>query len=385
MAAISIEALSKHFSDGGDTVVAVDELDLTVEDGDFVVLVGPSGCGKTTTLRCVAGLETVTEGEIRLGDEVVTGKPPEKRDLAMVFQSYALYPHMTVRQNMGFGLKHATDLNEDEVESRITEAADMMGISELLARRPSDLSGGQQQRVALGRAIVRDPQAFLMDEPLSNLDAKLRAEMRTYLQQLQEDINVTTIYVTHDQTEAMTMGDRIAILDDGKLQQYGTPAQCYHEPENTFVAQFLGEPAINLFDMTYTDGKLVAEFIEYGVDPDVDDAISSEEITAGVRPEAVRLTDEKSNSEHSFEGEVLVVEHLGKETNVYVSVGDGDTELTAIVEGRPELASDDIVTVHIPQESIHLFDAQNDEVIRNATQRPSDAGFKPSASPSSTD
>jgi len=384
MAGVKIEELSKRFSDGGETVVAVDELDLTIEDGDFVVLVGPSGCGKTTTLRCIAGLETVTEGKIKLEEEVVTGKPPEKRNIAMVFQSYALYPHMTVEENMAFGLKHATDLDKGKIETRIQETANMMGIGDLLDRQPEDLSGGQQQRVALGRAIVRDPAAFLMDEPLSNLDAKLRAEMRTYLQQLQEDIDVTTIYVTHDQTEAMTMGDKIAILDDGRLQQYGTPSECYHEPKNTFVAEFLGEPSINLFRMTYTEGSITSDVIEYEVPSELRDSIPNDEIIAGVRPEALQLT-ETSNVRDTFEGEVTVVEHLGKETNIYVSAGDGGTEFTVIVDGRPDLSSGDVVSVQMPHDSIHLFDAQSGRVIQNATRRSGDVDFKASASANSTD
>lgn len=366
MAEITIQNLSKHFSDKGETIVAVDELDLTIEDGDFVVLVGPSGCGKTTTLRCIAGLETVTEGEIKLGGGVVTDKPPENRDLAMVFQSYALYPHMTVRENMGFGLKYASDLSKQKIESRIKGTAEMMGIEKLLDRRPEELSGGQQQRVALGRAIVRQPEGFLMDEPLSNLDAKLRAEMRTYLQQLQEDIGVTTVYVTHDQTEAMTMGDKIAILNDGRLQQYGTPAECYHEPKNTFVAEFIGEPSINLFDMAVRGDTLISGFFEYELESDV--TVPTDEVIVGVRPEALLLSDEEpADDAAAFRGNVTVVEHLGKETNIHVSVDEADTELTVIVEGRPSIDVSDAITVNIPKNAVQIFDARTGEVIRNAT------------------
>jgi len=365
MAGITIRNLTKHFSDGSDTVVAVDGLDLTVDDGEFVVLVGPSGCGKTTTLRCVAGLESVTEGEILLGGDVVTDGPPEKRGLAMVFQSYALYPHMTVRENMGFGLRYASDLDDDEIETRITETAAMMEIGELLDRHPEDLSGGQQQRVALGRAIVRQPEAFLMDEPLSNLDAKLRAEMRTYLQQLQEDLGVTTVYVTHDQTEAMTMGDKIAILNDGRLQQYGTPAECYHKPRNTFVAEFIGEPSINLFDMAVRDGRLVTEFFEY--DLEADPSPSGDEVVVGVRPESLRLSDDTPTEPSTFRAEVIAVEHLGKETNVHVSVADGTTDLTVVVDGHPSITIGDMVTIEVPPDAIHVFDARDGDVIRSAT------------------
>jgi multiple sugar transport system ATP-binding protein len=225
MANVSLAAATKTFDDDGDQIVAVDELDLDIQDGEFLVLVGPSGCGKSTTLRMVAGLESPSSGTITLGDEVINDKTPQERDIAMVFQSYALYPHMTVRGNMAFGLEESTDLSDAEITERVDEAADILGITDLLDRKPGELSGGQQQRVALGRAIVRDPKVFLLDEPLANLDAKLRAEMRTELQQLQEDLDTTTIYVTHDQTEAMTMSDRIAILDGGELQQVGAVRQ----------------------------------------------------------------------------------------------------------------------------------------------------------------
>ena len=233
MANLTLSGTTKIFDDGGEDIVAVNDLDLDIRDGEFVVLVGPSGCGKSTTLRMVAGLDTPTSGTISIGDEPIQDKRPQERDIAMVFQSYALYPHMTVRENMSFGLEESTDVDDDEIRETVEDAAATLGITELLDRKPGALSGGQQQRVALGRAIVRNPEVFLLDEPLSNLDAKLRAQMRTELQQLQNDLCVTTVYVTHDQTEAMTMGDRIAILDGGELQQLGTPMQCYHEPRTS--------------------------------------------------------------------------------------------------------------------------------------------------------
>ena len=376
MAAITIDELSKHFSDSGGTVVAIDELDLDIEDGDFVVFVGPSGCGKTTTLRCIAGLETVTKGQIKLAGETVTSEPPENRDLAMVFQSYALYPHMTVQENMGFGLKYSTDFSSQEIKERIQDAAEMMGIEDLLDRNPDELSGGQQQRVALGRAIVRDPEAFLMDEPLSNLDAKLRAEMRTYLQQLQERINVTTIYVTHDQTEAMTMGDKIAILNDGRLQQYGTPVECYHEPKNIFVAEFLGEPSINLFDMELRDNTIHSKFLSCEIDPAISTNVSHNDLTVGVRPEALEISAATVSKPTEFTGTVTVVEHLGRESNIHVAVDNGNDELTAIVNGRPPIESGETVTVHIPRNSIHIFDRKSGDVIRNATGDNSQTHFQ---------
>lgn len=366
MAAIAFDNVSKHFSGGDGTIVAVDDLDLTIEDGDFVVLVGPSGCGKTTTLRCIAGLESVTVGDIRIDEEPVTDKLPENRDVAMVFQSYALYPHMTVKENMSFGLKYATDLSAEEIDQKIQDAVEMMGIDDLLDRHPADLSGGQQQRVALGRAVVRNPAAFLMDEPLSNLDAKLRAEMRTYLQQLQEDLGVTTVYVTHDQTEAMTMGDKIAILNNGELQQYGTPTECYHQPQNTFVAEFLGEPAINLLDMTLEDESLSTGGFEYCFNEPLTESGGNTEVVVGIRPEDLSITAGESSQSNSFTGTVTVTEHLGKESNVYVETTDGDTELTVVEDGEPSVGDSETVTVEIPAEAIHVFDAGTGAVIKNA-------------------
>ncbi|WP_248518120.1 ABC transporter ATP-binding protein [Salinarchaeum laminariae] len=366
MAAITFDSVTKQFSDKNETVTAVDDLDLEIEDGDFVVLVGPSGCGKTTTLRCIAGLESVTDGEIRLDGEGMTDKLPENRNVSMVFQSYALYPHMTVRENMSFGLKYATDHSKEEIEEKIQDAVGMMGIDDLLDRHPADLSGGQQQRVALGRAIVRNPEAFLMDEPLSNLDAKLRAEMRTYLQQLQEDLGVTTVYVTHDQTEAMTMGDKIAILDDGELQQYGTPAECYHQPQNTFVAEFLGEPSINLIDMTLQDATISTSGFEHEFSEPIGDGTTNSDVIVGVRPEELSITDEPRADVSSFDGTVTVTEHLGKESNVYVETEGGATELTVVVDGEPTVDDEDEVTVEVPNDAIHVFDAKTGEVIRSA-------------------
>ncbi|GAB3686763.1 ABC transporter ATP-binding protein [Salinarchaeum chitinilyticum] len=366
MAAITFDSVTKQFSDKNETVTAVDELDLEIEDGDFVVLVGPSGCGKTTTLRCIAGLESVTDGEIRLDGEGMTDKLPENRNVSMVFQSYALYPHMTVRENMSFGLKYATDHSSEEIDEKVEDAVEMMGIDDLLDRHPADLSGGQQQRVALGRAIVRNPEAFLMDEPLSNLDAKLRAEMRTYLQQLQEDLGVTTVYVTHDQTEAMTMGDKIAILDDGELQQYGTPAECYHQPQNTFVAEFLGEPSINLVEMTLDDATISTSGFEHEFAEPIGDGTTDGDVIVGVRPEELSISEEPPADASSFEGSVTVTEHLGKESNVYVETEGDAAELTVVVDGEPTVDDGDEVTVEVPDNAIHVFDAKTGEVIRSA-------------------
>ena len=258
IAEIELERLTKVYSDG---TKAVKELDLTIGDGEFTVLVGPSGCGKTTALRMVAGLEPVTEGEVRIGGRVVNNLPPKNRDIAMVFQNYALYPHMSAYRNMAFGLK-LRKFDKAEIDRRVKSAAEVLGLRDVLGKRPRTLSGGQRQRVAMGRAIVREPQAFLMDEPLLNLDAKLRVEMRAEIARIQRDLAVTTIYVTHDQTEALTLGERVAVMRDGVLQQYDVPQRLYDHPVNLFVAEFIGSPAMNLVgaDLVREDGRLEARF-----------------------------------------------------------------------------------------------------------------------------
>ena len=371
MAELTLDGVTKHFDDDGDRIVAVDDANVDIGDGEFLVLVGPSGCGKSTTLRMIAGLETVSRGEIRLGGEAIDDQPPTVRDIAMVFQSYALYPHMTVRENMRFGLEESTDLPDDEMDSRVEETAEMMGIGDLLDRKPGELSGGQQQRVALGRAIVRDPEVFLMDEPLSNLDAKLRSQMRTELQRLQEDLDVTTVYVTHDQTEAMTMGDRIAILDDGELQQVGTPLQCYHQPANRFVAGFIGEPSMNFFEMRREDDALVGDDFEYRLSPETADAIGGvDRVTFGVRPEDVELVG-SADGDHDFRTRVDVVEPMGNENNVYLTFGDGASDgeasrtFVATVGGMQAIDAGQSVVARFPEEAIHLFDAETGEALKN--------------------
>src|SRR5665811_1004136 len=252
MADIVLDQVTKRFPDGA---LAVDSISLDIADGEFVILVGPSGCGKSTTLNMIAGLEDITEGELRIGGQVVNNKAPKDRDIAMVFQSYALYPHMTVRENMGFALKLAKT-PQSEIDSKVSEAAKILDLEQHLDRRPANLSGGQRQRVAMGRAIVRDPKAFLMDEPLSNLDAKLRVQMRTEVARLQSKLETTTVYVTHDQTEAMTLGDRVAVMRGGALQQVGTPAELYEDPLNLFVAGFIGSPAMNFMPAEIEGGKV---------------------------------------------------------------------------------------------------------------------------------
>ena len=368
MADLSLDKATKTFNDGGNDIVAVDHLDLDIRDGEFLVLVGPSGCGKSTTLRMVAGLETPTSGTISLGDEMIQDQTPQERNIAMVFQSYALYPHMTVRGNMSFGLEESTDLSDDEIAERVKKAAETLDISELLDRKPGALSGGQQQRVALGRAIVRDPAVFLLDEPLSNLDAKLRAEMRTELQQLQEQLGVTTIYVTHDQTEAMTMSDRIAILDGGQLQQVGTPMECYHEPSNLFVAGFIGEPSMNFFDVARDGQSLTSNQFEYTLPADIAATVEGHtDLVLGIRPENIEVTGE-TEGENSFAAVVDVVEPHGNENAVhlhFVADADEQKKFTATIDGMRRLDSGQEVGVKFPAEAIHLFDAETGEAIHN--------------------
>ncbi|MSS85162.1 sn-glycerol-3-phosphate ABC transporter ATP-binding protein UgpC [Actinomycetaceae bacterium WB03_NA08] len=296
---------------------AVDQLDLKIEDGEFLVLVGPSGCGKSTSLRMLAGLEDVNAGRIFIGDRDVTDVQPKNRDIAMVFQNYALYPHMTVRDNMGFALKIAGK-PKDEIKQRVEEAAKILDLTPYLDRKPKALSGGQRQRVAMGRAIVRKPQVFLMDEPLSNLDAKLRVQTRTQIASLQRSLGVTTVYVTHDQTEALTMGDRIAVLKDGLLQQVGTPRDMYDRPENEFVAGFIGSPAMNLGKFTIDGDVAKLGTAVVPLKRETLDAVVPEDegkITIGFRPEALRLVD--SSVAGTIPIEVQLVEELGSDAYIY--------------------------------------------------------------------
>jgi multiple sugar transport system ATP-binding protein len=326
VAEIELQQLTKVYSDG---TRAVKELDLQIPDGEFVVLVGPSGCGKTTALRMVAGLEQITSGEVRIGGRVVNDLPPKNRDVAMVFQNYALYPHMTAYKNMAFGLK-LRDVERSEIDRRVKDAARILGLGEVLGKRPRTLSGGQRQRVAMGRAIVREPQAFLMDEPLSNLDAKLRVEMRAEIARIQRDLEVTTIYVTHDQIEALTLGDRVAVMRDGVLQQFDVPQTLYDEPVNLFVAEFIGSPAMNLVgaDLVSSDGGFEARFGDHRleVDQPVLDArpalrgFEGKRIILGIRPEDLEQVDGEVG-DHGISAVVDIREDMGSEVFVHFGVG----------------------------------------------------------------
>ncbi|MBV0903629.1 ABC transporter ATP-binding protein [Haloarcula salina] len=365
MAGITIDDVTKEFGEGEESIVAVDDVSLDITDGEFVVFVGPSGSGKSTLMRIVAGLETQTAGDVHIGDTLVNQLGPRARDIAMVFQNYALYPNMTVEENMSFGLKMSTEMSDDEIEQKVRSAAEMMDIDMLLDNTPGELSGGQQQRVALGRAIVRDPNVFLMDEPLSNLDAKLRTEMRTEINRLQSELGVTTLYVTHDQTEAMTMGDRLVVLNHGDLQQVGTPLECFYRPANRFVAGFLGSPSMNFFDGTVEGGTLRADGFDYDLTERMQSAVGNRNALAlGARPEDIRLHD-RANSNHEFEAVVDVVEPMGSISYVYLRAKAQEREETFVVEtdGQRPITEGEHVYVEIPDEDVHLFDAETGETI----------------------
>ena len=327
MATVTFNKASRSYP--GSTHPAVDALDLEIMDGEFLVLVGPSGCGKSTTLRMLAGLEPVDSGSVHIGDTDVTMLPPRERDIAMVFQSYALYPHMTVAENIGFHLK-IKRLPKAEIEQRVREAARLLDLDDYLNRKPAKLSGGQRQRVAMGRAIVRQPQVFLMDEPLSNLDAKLRVQTRTQIAALQRRLGVTTVYVTHDQVEAMTMGDRVAVLKDGILQQCATPRDLFTRPANTFVAGFIGSPAMNMLQCTATPDGLAYGSMQLPLAPAQRSGLTTDQVTIGVRPEALHIGGE------GLEATIFAVEELGSDSFVYCTPRDHPRGLTGLEDARPQ-------------------------------------------------
>ena len=343
MARIVFDSVTRVYP--GSDHPAVDRLNLEIADGEFLVLVGPSGCGKSTSLRMLAGLEDVNSGKIYIGDNDVTDMAPKDRDIAMVFQNYALYPHMTVRQNMGFALKIAK-VPQAEIDRRVELAAATLDLTEYLDRKPKALSGGQRQRVAMGRAIVRKPQVFLMDEPLSNLDAKLRVQTRTQIAQLQRTLGVTTLYVTHDQTEALTMGDRIAVIAGGVLQQVGTPEELYDRPGNAFVAAFIGSPAMNIGTFRVENGVAVLGDARIPLSRATLDALTPEdngEIIIGFRPEALDVQADGQDMAHSIPIQVTHVEELGSDAYVYGTLAGHDPSLRT--DDKPRLAQ---VTVRVP-------------------------------------
>ncbi|HEU5199120.1 MAG TPA: sn-glycerol-3-phosphate ABC transporter ATP-binding protein UgpC [Ktedonobacterales bacterium] len=379
MASVRFEHIYKRFN----KVEVVHDINLTIRDQEFMVLVGPSGCGKTTCLRMIAGLEEATDGLVWIGDRVVNGLEPKDRDIAMVFQNYALYPHMNVYDNMAFGLK-LRKASKQEIQRRVNEAAEILGLQQLLNRKPKELSGGQRQRVALGRAIVRSPKVFLMDEPLSNLDAKLRVQMRAEIARLHNRVQTTFVYVTHDQTEAMTMGDRIAVLNAGKIQQVGAPSDLYDYPANKFVAGFIGSPAMNFFEgakVEQSDGALWVR-LKGGQALRVPEATAlrlegyvGKDVTLGIRPEhleegrIVRQREDGSSAE-SLSGRTLgvkvdVVENLGNEQMIYGIVGE--QQVVARVDSRAQMRTGDEVEMYVDMSRAHVFDASDEHSI---TSRP---------------
>ncbi len=380
MASVTLKNIYKKYPGN---VVAVTDFNLQIKDKEFIILVGPSGCGKSTTLRMIAGLEEISDGELYIGERLVNDIAPKDRDIAMVFQNYALYPHMTVFENMAFGLK-LRKVPKDQIAKKVEEAARILDIAHLLDRKPKALSGGQRQRVALGRAIVREPQVFLLDEPLSNLDAKLRAQMRTEISKLHKKLGTTFIYVTHDQTEAMTMGDRIVVMKDGIIQQVDTPTNLYNDPVNQFVAGFIGSPQMNFIDakLLKKDGKYVVEFgsedtkttrgVKYTVevpeakaDAEVLEPMVDKEVVMGVRPECIH--DEEMFLSTAKTGiidtTVEVTEMMGAETYLYINC-EG-IPLTARVSPRSTARPQDKIKVAIDPNRIHLFDKETEKSLIN--------------------
>ena len=353
LARVTLENVTKRFGN----VVAIDKLSLEAKDKDFLVLLGPSGCGKTTALRCIAGLETPEEGDIYIGDRLVNELDPKERDVAMVFQSYALYPHMTVFNNLAFPLENMK-IPKDEINRKVRLVAKLLEIGPLLDRKPKQLSGGQQQRVALGRSIVREPKVFLMDEPLSNLDAKLRVYMRAELKKLQKELGVTTIYVTHDQVEAMTMGDKIAILKDGILQQFDPPSKVYSHPSNVFVAGFVGSPPTNFFDCVLTEGSILdAKDFKYSLPKDVAEAAkarTSQEVILGIRPQDIQVYKEAKVKNDLIGAKLYTTEPLGDVLILDLKVGEYLVKVVVSPDFKVE--NIDQLWMKFPVSKIYLFD-----------------------------
>ena len=376
MTTLSLDKIYKKYPNA--TQYAVEDFNIDIKDKEFIVFVSPSGCGKSTTLRMVAGLEDITEGEFKIDGKIMNDVAPKDRDIAMVFQNYALYPHMTVFDNMAFGLK-LRKFKKDEIKRRVEEAGTILGLSDLLDRKPADLSGGQRQRVAMGRAIVRDAKVFLMDEPLSNLDAKLRVSMRTEIAKIHRRIGATTIYVTHDQTEAMTLADRIVIMSSspnsdktgtvGRVEQIGTPQELYNEPANKFVAGFIGSPAMNFFNVKVASGKLTNN---EGLNMDLpegkakllkEQGYEGKEVILGIRPEDIQASNlaQQAYPNQTIEAEVVVSELLGAETMLYLRAGS--TEFVSRVEARDFRNPGEKITVALNLNKSHFFDAQTEHRI----------------------
>jgi multiple sugar transport system ATP-binding protein len=356
MAAIELDKLEKRFG----KVPAVRGIDLAIADGEFVVLVGPSGCGKSTTLRMIAGLEDISAGTVTIAGEVVNELDPKQRNIAMVFQNYAIYPHLTVGQNIGFGL-YTSKLPQPEKQRRIASAARTLGLEDLLGRRPSELSGGQRQRVAIGRAMVRDPVAFLFDEPLSNLDAQLRAQMRIEIKRLHQRLRTTTVYVTHDQVEAMTMADRIVVMRDGRILQVGTPTELYENPVDVFTARFIGSPAMNLLHGTLDSGGLTVRGASHPLKGIATRPAAGSELLVGIRPHDLIVGTPGSDGGLSVGGTVSAVEPLGAETLVHIDTAGAEVIATAAGKAIPAINS--TVTAAAVPGSLYLFEAATERAL----------------------
>jgi multiple sugar transport system ATP-binding protein len=361
MATVTFDHVFKRFP--GD-VIAVNDLNLHVTDGEFLVLVGPSGCGKTTALRCIAGLETISDGKLSIGDQVVNDVAPKDRDIAMVFQSYALYPHMSVFDNLAFGLK-LRKMPKAEIDTRVREAAGILGLDRYLDRKPKALSGGQRQRVALGRAIVREPKVFLMDEPLSNLDAKLRVQTRAEIARIHRRLGTTIVYVTHDQVEAMTMGDRIAVMKDGILQQVGTPEELYLHPANLFVAGFIGSPAMNFVTVTTAGGEIMMGQSRLSLAGEPAKVVAAQtpgaNLTIGFRPEHLELSNGAGEQAMRFPAVVDVVEYMGNEELVHARAEGND--IVAILPSERKLKPGEQVELTVPRDRLFVFDPETEKAL----------------------
>jgi multiple sugar transport system ATP-binding protein len=354
MATVTFENVWKRFGDFN----AVKDLNLAIQDGEFMVLVGPSGCGKTTSLRMIAGLEEISDGTLRIGDRVVNDVAPKDRDIAMVFQSYALYPHMSVKDNMSFGLK-LKKTPKAEIDKRVGESAAMLGLEKLLDRKPRELSGGQRQRVALGRAIVREPAVFLMDEPLSNLDAKLRVETRANIARIHQRLGTTTVYVTHDQVEAMTMGTRIAVMNVGELQQVGPPQELYDHPKNIFVAGFIGSPSMNFVEVKADGTGVAGGGMSFPAPTRYGKLDGGRGLVAGFRPEHLELGDVSGAA--TVRAKADVVEYLGDTELLHVTVQGHEGDVVAVVSSEHRVRPGDVLDLKLPLEKLHLFDTASGE------------------------
>jgi multiple sugar transport system ATP-binding protein len=407
MAGIELKGITKRYPDGTE---AVKDLNLSIADGEFVILVGPSGCGKSTALRMIAGLEDISEGELLIGDQVVNERAPKDRDIAMVFQSYALYPHMTVRENMGFALELA-GVSKEERNKKVEEAAAILDLQQHLDRKPANLSGGQRQRVAMGRAIVRDPSAFLMDEPLSNLDAKLRVQMRTEVSRIQQRLGTTTVYVTHDQTEAMTLGDRVAVMRAGRLQQVDTPKKLYEEPTNLFVAGFIGSPAMNFFSAEIAGDTLKTPFGDIPLPDRLKRAAASASgtrVLAGLRPESFEDAEvarrQNRRGGHEFDADVDLTESMGSEVYAYLRLegdlaeadelaeiaadsgaadvpGAGNDQLVARLSAETEMTRGSRARFWMDNNQLHIFDVETGKSLGRDDDEREPARAAPASAP----